>query len=62
MTDPYAALSDARLAALGLERHEDGLRIVWPSDANIHHMTWAATSSPTAGSVPLSSSRRRMAA
>jgi acetyl-CoA synthetase len=39
MIDPYATLPDGRLTDLGLVRTADGLRIAWPPDANIHHMT-----------------------
>ena len=39
MTDPYDALPDDRLAALGLVRTPEGLRVTWPADANIHAMT-----------------------
>ncbi len=36
---PYDHLSDADLARMNLARQDGGLRIIWPQDANIHHMT-----------------------
>lgn len=37
--NPFADLSEEDLIKLNLRRDGDGLCIVWPSDANIYHMT-----------------------
>ncbi|WDR06269.1 AMP-binding protein [Devosia rhodophyticola] len=37
--NPFASLTDATLDKLNLRRDGDALRIVWPADTNIYHMT-----------------------